>query len=159
MSGLFPDMLWLPALDCDPRAYALFRRHYSAVTYADGRRRDPSNPTRFAFVGPGQKMVLLTADCRALFVWRKFISRNGQEGVNCAIFRNEGDELSSRLILEAEQLAWQRWPGDRLYTYVNQRKVASCNPGYCFKVAGWRPCGYTASKGLLILEKLPEATR
>lgn len=153
--GLFPELVWLPARDCDPRAYALFSRHYSAQPYADGRRRDPSNPTRFSFVGPGEKMVLLTADCRALFVWRKFISRDGQTGVNCAVFRNEGDRLSSELILEAERLAWRRWPGERLYTYVNPRKVASRNPGYCFKMAGWRACGRTASRGLLILEKHP----
>lgn len=156
--SMLPDMLWLPARDCDSRAYALFSRHYSASPYADGRRRDPSNPNRFSFVGPGEKMVLLTADCRALFVWRKFISRDGQHGVNCAVFRNEGDELSSRLILEAEELAWGRWPGARLYTYVNSRKVQSANPGYCFKKAGWRACGFTKSKGLLILEKYPEAT-
>ena len=156
---MFPDLLWLPARDCDPRAYALFSRHYSALPYADNRRRDPSNPTRFSFAGPGEKMVLLTADCRALFVWRKFIDKSGQQGINCAVFRNEGDELSSRLILEAEALAWGRWPGERLYTYVNQRKVLSCNPGYCFKVAGWQPCGYTVSRGLLILEKLPEAAQ
>lgn len=153
---MFPDMLWLPARDCDPRAYALYRRHYSHYEYKDNRRQDPSNPTRFSFVGPGEKMVLLTTDCRALFVWRKFINRDGQTGVNCAVFRNEGDELSSRLILEAEQLAWQRWPGERLYTYVNQGKVKSPNPGYCFKMAGWQPCGFTKSKGLIILEKFPQ---
>jgi hypothetical protein len=31
--------------------------------------------------------------------------------VNCAVFRNEGPVLSSDLILEAEELAWGRWPG------------------------------------------------
>lgn len=151
---MLSDMLWLPCKDGDPRAFAIMRRHYSFYEYTDGRRRDPSNPTRFSFVGPGEKMVLLTADCRALFVWRKFISRDGQQGINCAVFRNEGDELSSLLILEAEQLAWGRWPGERLYTYVDPRRVKSVNPGFCFKAAGWRTCGRTG-KGLVILEKLP----
>ena len=154
MSAMFPEMTWLPARDCDPRAYALFTRHYSFRDYADGRRRDPSNPARFSFVGPGEKMVLLTADCRALFVWRRFIDDSGQQGVNCAVFRNESSELSSHLILEAEQLAWARWAGERLYTYINPLRVASCNPGYCFKMAGWKSCG-TTKRGLLILEKLP----
>lgn len=49
-------------------------------------------------------------------------------------------------------LAWQKWPGERLYTYVNGGKVRSSNPGYCFLVAGWRKCGVTKDKGLIILE-------
>lgn len=149
---MYPNMRWLSIRDGDSRGFALYSRHYTYHDYRDGRRRNPSNPTRFLFVGPGEKMVLLTADCRALFVWRKFIDNSGQTGVNCAVFRNEGDELSSSLILEAEQLAWQRWPGERFYTYVHSGKVQSSNPGYCFKMAGWRECGRTKG-GLLILEK------
>lgn len=152
---MFPDMYWLPARDGDPRVFALMQRHYSYREYADGRRRNPANPNRFQVVGPGEKMVLLTADCRALFIWRWFIDDSGQKGVCCAAFRNEGDELSSRLILEAEALAWRRWPGERLYTYVNPARVRSSNPGFCFLKAGWRRCGETKVKGLIILEKLP----
>ena len=138
---------WLPVSDGDPRARDLMRRHYSAHHYADGR-----NPR--LFVGPGEKMVLLTLPCDALFVWRKFISDDGQTGVNCAVFRNESPILSSTLIREAMELAWARWPGQRLYTYVNPRKIASTNPGYCFKRAGWRTCGMSKG-GLVILERLP----
>jgi hypothetical protein len=61
----------------------LYDRHYSKYHYADGRRPK-------LFVGPGEKMVLLTTDHLALFAWRKFRSMDGQQGVNCAIFRNEG---------------------------------------------------------------------
>lgn len=121
-------------------------RHYSARHYADGRRPK-------LFVGPGEKLVLVTSDRTALFVWRKFISDDGQTGVNCAVFRNEGHKLSSQLILEAEQIAWGKWPGERLYTYVAPRKIKSVNPGYCFKMAGWHVCGYS-KRGLVILEKL-----
>ena len=99
-------------------------------------------------------MVLLTLPCDALFAWRKFISLDGQKGVNCSIFRNEGPILSSDLIREADQLAWQRWPGERHYTYINAKKVKSTNPGYCFKMAGWNSCGRTKG-GLLILENSP----
>lgn len=146
---------WFAIKDGDPRAFALMRNHYSFQPYADGRRQDPTNPNRFLFVGPGQKMVLMTSDCLALFVWRKFIDKSGQVGVNCAVFHNSGPHLSSELILEAELLGWKRWPHQRLYTYVNARKVESDNPGYCFKCAGWQFVGYTASKKLHILEKLP----
>jgi hypothetical protein len=97
---------------------------------------------------------MLTADALALFVWRKFICE-GQAGVNCAVFRNEGPTLSSDLIGQACEIAWRRWPGERLYTFVNPRRVRSTNPGYCFIRNGWRPCGVTKWNKLKILERLP----
>lgn len=141
--------MWIEVKDGDDRARALYHRHYSARHYKDGR-----NPR--LFVGPGEKMVLLTVGCDALFIWRRFISRDGQDGVNCAVFRNEGNGLSSKLIQEACKLAWQRWPHERLYTYVNDGKVQSSNPGYCFQVAGWRKCGRNKSGKLTILEIQPK---
>lgn len=139
---------WVAVPDGDARAREIFLRHYSARHYKDGRRRT-------LFVGPGEKMVLMTIECDALFVWRKFISDDGQEGVNCAVFRNEGARLSSGLIVEAEALAAVRWPGERLYTYVAPHKIRSTNPGYCFLMAGWAQCGRTKG-GLVILEKYLE---
>ena len=144
--------VWIPARDGDPSVRAVFDRHYSRIRYADGR-----SPTKF--VGPGEYMVLRTAACDAIFVWKNFISRDDQEGVNCGVFRNEGVLLSSDLILEAERLAWERWPGERLFTYVNPAKVRSTNPGYCFLRAGWQRCGVTKVHRLLVLEKLPNPAR
>ena len=155
MTTQIVDCHWLPVKDGDQRASALYRRHYSCYQYADNRRANHANRNRFLIVGPGEKMVLMTVGCDALFVWRKFIDKSGQEGVNCAVFRNESDILSSTLILEAETHAWARWPGARLYTYVNGGAVQSVNPGYCFKMAGWKTCGTTKAKGLVILEKYP----
>lgn len=146
---LIPDFNWLSVKDGDPRAYALFRRHYSSLAY---HTRPRNNERRFC--GPGEKMALLTQDADALFVWRKFIDKSGQQGINCAVFRNESTILSSLLILEAEELAWRRWPKARLYTYVNAKKIQSSNPGYCFQAAGWSKCGLTQSRQLIILEKL-----
>ena len=153
---LFPELgYWRVVRDGDPRASALYRRHYSCYTYRDGRRHNPSNRHRHLIMGPGQKLLLLGGDCLALFGWRKFIDRSGQEGINCAIFRNESPYLSSQLILEAETLALSAWSDvERFYTYVNPKAIASKNPGYCFKMAGWRTCGVTAVRKLLILEKL-----
>lgn len=136
---------WRASRDGDPRGLALYRRHYSSRRYADGR--DPA-----LFVGPGEKTVLLSHDDDALFVWRKFIDASGQEGVNCAVFRNESPYVASAMILDAETWAAERWPGERLYTYVNPRSIRSVNPGYCFKRAGWRTDGSTRG-GLVVLAK------
>jgi hypothetical protein len=142
------DAVWIPVKDGDATGRALFHRHYSYRPYKDGRKPK-------LFVGPGQKLVLLTPCARALFVWRKFISGDGQQGVNCAVFRNEGAGLSSDLIREADAMAWERWPSERHFTYVNSRKVESANPGYCFQMAGWQKCGITKHNKLLIMERLP----
>src|ERR1035441_1481986 len=113
---LISPSIWMPVRDANPTGLEIFHRHYSYKPYADGRKP-------LHFVGPGEKMVLLTPDARALFVWRKFICGDGQQGVNCAVFRNEGAGVASDLIREADAEAWGRWPGARLYTYVNPRKV------------------------------------
>jgi len=137
---------WFETRDGDPVARALYRRHYSCYRYRDGRLPQ-------LFVGPGEKLVLVTEPGEALFVWRKFKSADEQQGVNCAVFRNESATLSSDLIREAMVLAWQRWPGERLYTYVNPALVRhKRDPGRCFRRAGWTMCGRTQERRLLILE-------
>lgn len=142
--------VWIEMKDGNDTCRHIFDRHYSRYFYKDGRKPK-------LFVGPGQKMVLLTPCAKALFVWRKFIDASGQTGVNCAIFRNEGAGLSSSLINEADRLADIRWPMERHYTYVSQTKVQSSNPGYCFLKAGWKKCGITKTRKLLIFERLPFA--
>jgi DNA modification methylase len=135
---------WGEFRDGNPYARALYDRHYSARA---GRDSDQ-------ILGPGEKLILLTPEKKALFGWRKFKDDSGQRGVNCAVFRNEGDVQSSDLIKEAMAVAWLRWPGERFYTFVDADEVASANPGYCFLMAGWRRCGKTQG-GLDILEALP----
>ena len=138
--------VWHEVKDGNATARALFHRHYSHKAYKDGR-------TPKLFVGPGEKSVLLTPCARAMFVWRRFISGDGQQGVNCAVFRNEGAGLSSDLVRAADAYAWTRWPNEtRHYTYVNARRIKSGNPGACFKKAGWRTCGITKHNRLVILE-------
>ena len=82
---------------------------------------------------------------------------SGQTGVNCAFFRNEGAGLSSSLILAAERIADRRWSDQRHYTYVDPEAVGSANPGYCFKVAGWRFVGVTKKRKLHISAREPNA--
>jgi hypothetical protein len=150
---------WIAIRDGDPRALGLFGRHYSAKKNAKWRsvsRRRSHDGGRI--VGPGERIVLLTADSSALFVWRKEkpeYRMDGQKGVNCAVFRNEGSVLSSVLIREADQLAWQEWPGERHFTYVDPREIRSTNPGYCFLQAGWTRLEEPSMSGLVILEVFP----
>lgn len=145
------DSYWLEIRDGDPRLRPFFERHYSARPkkarhYKNWRRICP----------PGEHMILVTPQCDALFVWvKQQIRRDNQVGVNCSIFRNEGETLSSELISEAVELAWQRWPHERLFTYVDPRKIKSTNPGYCFLQAGWWRLNGASPKGLVILEVLP----
>lgn len=143
------DPLWWVTKDGDIDCLALYNRHYSKYHYKDGRKPR-------LFVGPGEKLVLRTWDGDAMFVWRKFKDDSGQVGINCAVFRNEATHLSSELIRQADAVADLIWPGERHYTYVNAQKIKSVNPGYCFKLAGWRKCGMTKVNKLLIFERMPD---
>lgn len=153
---------WVQTKDGNRGFFAMARRHYSA--------KKNLRPKIRLSVGPGGKLLLITANGHAIFAWRKFIDDSGQEGVNCAIFRNEyesscrnssHEHCSSNLILRAEEYAWNRWPGERLYTYVDSREIRSSYPGYCFIRAGWRYVRDADGKplrtkaGQHVLEKLP----
>ena len=134
-------MNWIGIKDGDPRAVALYRRHYSCRD----RRIDYG---RYGFSGKGESMVLITLHHDALWCWRKVEG----EGIYCSVFRNEGPVLSSNLIREADELARQRWPDvTRHYTHVDGREVRG--DGLCFKAAGWRKLrGRTKKKHLITLE-------
>ncbi len=153
VTALGVDGYWLPVKDGDDRARALYLRHYSAEKSGHMRQQTGSR----LFVAAGEKFVLLTVAADAVFVWlRNTVERYDKErGVICTLFRNESPVRSSDLIREAMALAWTRWPGERVFTYVNPGKIRSVNPGACFKYAGWRRCGMSKG-GLVILECLPE---
>lgn len=134
---------WYVTRDGDRTCLALFQRHYTAR----------ATRKQAQFVGPGEHIVLRTNAGDAMFVWRRAEYRaDGQAGVECAVFRNEGPILSSELIREADAVADHCWPGLRHYTYVDPAKVRSRNPGFCFLAAGWERCGMSAS-GKRVLER------
>lgn len=113
----------------DPEMARLADRHYSRRTV--GARQ---------FLYSGRKIVIRDALGDVLFGWifpDPALRSDGQTGYNCAIFRNESQRRSSELILECERIAIERWGPNRMYTYVDPRKIISANPGYCFKQAGW----------------------
>ena len=140
-----PEPIWWLTKDGDRSLIALYERHYSCHHYKDGRKRAQ-------FVGPGESIVLRTERADAAFVWRRFIDDSGQQGVNCAFFRNQGPYKASELIRQADAIADHVWPGERHYTYVDPEAVRGTLPGYCFLRAGWRRCGITQG-GLTVLER------
>jgi hypothetical protein len=164
---MFPDLEghWFSVKDGDPRVADLYTRHYSYRPYKDNRRRVQKH---MGFAGIGERIVLLSHTGDAAFVWRKFsdnaemIEKYGwQTGVGCVFFRNEGSVRSSDLIREAMDIAWRRWPGERLFTFVEDAKVGTATQkgrataGWCYRKAGWKPCGRNADGRLTILEILP----
>ena len=126
---MFGDEL-MPTNHFDYEMSELADRHYS--------RRTPG--TR-QFLYSGRKLVLRNDAGTVLFGWvypEPDMRMDGQSGVNCAIFRNESARKASEIILEAEDWAQRKWGRQRLYTYVDPRKVKGNPPGNCFLRAGWR---------------------
>jgi hypothetical protein len=124
--------VWQVRGKADPAANALADRHYS-------RRRPGSGQ-----VGPpGRKLVLVTPCERAVWLthWPYgHIALDRLDAWRCTIFRNEGAGLSSDLIRAAMGLTASLWSvrsRDGWVTWIDRTKVASANPGYCFKKAGW----------------------
>ena len=75
----------------------------------------------------------------------------------CSAFRNEGAGLSSALIryaIAATRFFYGEPPDLGMVTFVDAAKVkATEQPGWCFRKAGFRPCGETKG-GLVALQML-----
>lgn len=142
---------WIRTHKFDAIAASLADRHYS--------RRKVGSPQ---FMPPGQTIILVPPTDDAVFGWWRpdpasgIRQMNGLDGWTCTIFRNESHWLSSALVLDAEaQLAASGLDcgPDGMLTYVFDRKVASPNPGYCFKQAGWKVKGRSADGKKTLLQK------
>jgi hypothetical protein len=87
-------MQWQTSHRFDKRALPLANRHYS--------RQKPESPQ---FVKPGACVVMLSLDRTALWVSSfpkpEYCDHQWKGAWECAMFRNEGKELSSRLIKDA----------------------------------------------------------
>jgi len=121
----------------------------NAARLADGHysRRTPGSPQ---FMPPGETFVLV-AEGVVFGWWRPHANnptghraRNGLDGWTCSIFRRVSGPPASEVILDAERhlaLSGRGCGPDGLLTYVWPAKVASENPGYCFKLAGYHSAG------------------
>ena len=142
-------MHWRLSHRADPLVRVIADQHYN--------RQKIGSPQ---FVPPGRCLVLGTDTAFWITSWpfAEFVRHAWAGAMVCSAFRNEGDVLSSILIVEA--LAATRWkypelPELGMVTFVNAAKVREKrDPGYCFLRAGFKPCGKTKG-GLHAFQILP----
>ena len=112
------------------------------------------------FVPPGRCIVLINFGHTALWVtswpFAQYVKHAWAGAWVNSLFRNEGEELSSVLILDAISATRYFWeaPELGLITFVNAKKIKSTNPGYCYLKAGFKRVGKTKG-GLDALQMLP----
>lgn len=139
---------WRLSWRADPVAGAMADRHYSRQTHGSPQ-----------FVPPGRSLVLRTPSALWVTSWPVFAMHAWAGAWVCSLFRNEGAELSSALIVAAVAASRWRWPDTPhggMVTFVDPMRVRrKRDPGRCFRRAGFSPVGYTQS-GLLALQLLPE---
>ena len=133
---------WELSYRSDPLALALADRHYSRQSVGSNN-----------MMPPGRCIVLVGDQC----VWgsslQKYVMHEWAGAIVCTIFRNEGQILSSVLILEAVAITSWKWqiPEQGMITFVNKSKVIGKRDfGYCFLKAGFNKIGHTKS-GLVAL--------
>lgn len=138
--------MWKQIPKGDQEARKIADRHYN--------RQKVGSPY---FLPPGNTFLLVNADYSALWgcVYQKYSFHAWPNTINNCIFRNESLTLSSEMILEATKLTleyYKDYNHDGLITFVNPFKIKSINPGYCYKMAGWKKIGNT-KKGLLVYKQ------
>lgn len=138
---------WIVTNKGDDACRRLADRHYSRQTIG--------HPM---FTRPGKNLVLRTALGDAVWVTWRGIRDDGLDAWECTIFRNESMARSSDMIREAIRATIDQWgqlPKDGLITYVAADKTRSSNPGYCFKMAGFKVIGQSKKRGLILLQYKP----
>jgi hypothetical protein len=144
---------WIRSDRADPVARKIADRHYNRQSVGADQ-----------FVPPGRCVVLRTPSGDAFWVtswpFAEYVRHAWAGAWICSAFRNESDQLSSALILEAVAATRGVWPDPPdlgLVTFVNAEKVRrKRDPGRCFRRAGFQHVGYTG-KGLYAFQLLPDA--
>ena len=143
-------MRWKMSNRADPIAVDIADRHYN--------RQKPGTPQ---FVPPGRCLVFLTFDHMALWVtswpFAQYVKHAWAGAWVNSLFRNEGATLSSELILDAIAATRYFWepPEKGMITFVDEKKIKSNNPGFCYLKAGFKKVGKTKG-GLFALQMLPD---
>jgi hypothetical protein len=148
---------WELSYRTDPLVKPLADRHYN--------RQNPKSPN---FVPPGRCVVLRTAAHDAFWVtlapYARYVKHQWAGAWTCTAFRNESSILSSSLITQAVAATLyllKNPPEIGFITFVDPQQIKSRNPGYCFKMAGWKLVGRSKMRGLpalhLAVKDFPDA--
>lgn len=147
-------MKWIESWRNDPISRIIADRHYN--------RQKIGAP---GFVPPGRCLVLKTDT--ALWVtsypFAKYVKHAWAGAWVNSLFRNEGFDLSSELILQAVAATKFKWepPTLGMVSFVDPRKVPPMFRrgkklwGYCYLKAGFSHVGFTKA-GLWVWQLLPE---
>lgn len=140
---------WIITNKTDQDCLALANCHYSRVTVGASQ-----------FTRPGHNLVLRTQCGDA--VWVSWYSHKRNDGfkdvIECTIFRNESEYLSSDLVKWAIYATIKKWgiPVEGFITFVKDSAVRSNNPGANYKKAGFKKVGITKTRKLSILQLSPD---
>jgi hypothetical protein len=146
-------MIWQMSHRADPFARKIADRHYN---------RQKIGTPQFAPTGSCMVLKADTETGRAFWItsypFAEWVKHAWAGAWICSAFRNEGAGKSSKMIRQAvaaTRFYYGEPPELGMVTFVNPEKVREkANPGHCFIIAGFRPCGHTKG-GLLALQLLP----
>ncbi len=150
-------MTWTESHRADAFCCSVADRHYS--------RQKIGSPQ---FVPPGRCLVLKQGGLSDAAVWvtswpfAQYVKHAWAGAWVNSFFRNEGNEQSSRLIIEAIALTRSKWdaPALGIVTFVCPKRVPPTKVrgenlwGYCYKKAGFNHVGFTKG-GLWAWQMLP----
>ena len=148
-------MMWHLSHRCDPPARALADKHYNRQSIGADN-----------FVPPGRCLVLKTKPTDAFWVtswpFAEYVRHAWGGAWMCSAFRREPEcpHRASDLITAAVAATRWNWPDVPelgMVTFVNRDKTKpKKDPGYCYLMAGFKPCGETEG-GLVALQLTPDA--
>lgn len=143
----------LERLDGEPASWMETHKGHARLVELADRHYTRQKPGTNQFCRPGKNLCFLLSDGTAGWATWRPIPEVGRmdnlEAWECTLFRNEGQRLSSELIVEATALTYREWgwpPRDGLITGVGIEETASGRSpyhqvGWCYLKAGWTATG------------------
>jgi len=139
--------MWRKTWKSDPAAREIADRHYNR-----------QKPGTSQFTQPGRNLVLVREDALwvTAFPFPQYVMHKWAGAWMNSLFRNEGKELSSELILAAVAITQTEWdcPPLGMLTFVDPKYVRPTKVrgvdiyGFCYMKAGFKHVGFSKTKKL-----------